>query len=417
MADDHLSRQVLRDLARGWANGSEVFERWLHHLLELCPECRGEFEAYRTETTHQPAVTHAEALRDALGLSAQTVARWEQERAAADAEVAALLALEPRERANAVSRQRFDQPTVAEVLLEVAFTQTVRSPQQALELAYLAKRVLERTRQSGLVERTYVLALAYAANAARVLGRLEAAREGFRDARFLLRRIADAGDRELRAELNLLECSLLRDQRDFTGAAKLGERALRAYRMLGFAREITSTLLKLGTVYYHQGRLGLARQVTEEALEHLSSTPEDRLYFYARKNLAIWLAELGELGAASKHLEAVRPWVEACGEAATCLRFRWVEGILAERRGDRPSAEEAFLEVHRGFAELSQPYDAASVALQLATLYLVDGRTDEVKELALELVPTFEALGIEREAQMARALYNDAVQQERQSIQ
>jgi tetratricopeptide (TPR) repeat protein len=417
MSDDHLTRELLRDLRRGVGDPSAFFERWLHHVLEVCPGCRLEFEAYRAETAHEPTHALGEVLRDSLGVTAQALARWEEERRHAEEEVAALLALAPEEREAAIGTRRFEAPAVAEQLLEVAFSQMARSPQQALTLSTLAKRVLARTRNSGLADRTYVLALAYQANAERILGRLEDAKESFADAHFFLARIANAGDRELRAELALLECSLARAKRDLKRAEKLGARALRTYRLLGFQAEVDRALVLLGTIHYEQGRTGLALQVTNEALEHLLATPGERLYLYARKNLALWLAELGNFEAAAGHLEATRPLLEGSGEQATCLRFRWVEGLVAEGQGDMVTAEEAFVEARQGFAELGQPYDAALAALHLAGLYLVEGRSREVKQLASELVPAFEALGIHREALTALYLFSEAVQREQLSIQ
>jgi hypothetical protein len=67
-----------------------------------------------------------------------------------------------------------------------------------------------------------------------------------------------------------------------------------------------------------------------------------------------------------------------------------------------------FVEVQREFTRLELPYDAALVSLELAVLYLEDGRTAEVRELALEMAWIFKIQKIAREALAALRLFCDA---------
>ena len=76
---------------------------------------------------------------------------------------------------------------------------------------------------------------------------------------------------------------------------------------------------------------------------------------------------------------------------------RWMEGSIALELGRIETAEAAFREVQRAFLEQRMGYDAALVSLDLAMLYVQEGRTGELKRLAEELVPVFEAWDIHRE--------------------
>jgi hypothetical protein len=58
-------------------------------------------------------------------------------------------------------------------------------------------------------------------------------------------------------------------------------------------------------------------------------------------------------------------------------------------------------------------YDAALALLEEAVLLLDQGRTTEVKELALELQEVFAARGIHREALAALKLFQEAASRER----
>jgi hypothetical protein len=58
----------------------------------------------------------------------------------------------------------------------------------------------------------------------------------------------------------------------------------------------------------------------------------------------------------------------------------------------------------------------ASVSLELAALYLRQGRTAEMKQLAAEMVPIFESRDVHREAIAALMLFKKAVDMETVSV-
>jgi hypothetical protein len=74
-----------------------------------------------------------------------------------------------------------------------------------------------------------------------------------------------------------------------------------------------------------------------------------------------------------------------------------------------------FLEARDGFAGRDNGYDAALVSLELALLYVDQGRTGEVKELARAMVPIFRAQDVHREALAALAVFLEAASREQVS--
>jgi hypothetical protein len=93
-----------------------------------------------------------------------------------------------------------------------------------------------------------------------------------------------------------------------------------------------------------------------------------------------------------------------------------MEGRIAAALGNLEGATAAFAEARQGFAGHGKPGDVALVSLDLATVYLRQGRPTEVGRLAEEMLVTFRALGIRREAIAAILLLKEAVRTERATL-
>jgi lipopolysaccharide biosynthesis regulator YciM len=98
------------------------------------------------------------------------------------------------------------------------------------------------------------------------------------------------------------------------------------------------------------------------------------------------------------------------------LRVGWLQAKVAAGLGQSDEAVAAFERVRRGFEHQHIAYDVALVTLELAELYATLGRTAEVKALVQQSAPTFEEQGVHREAQRALALFRQAVEEERASL-
>ena len=84
------------------------------------------------------------------------------------------------------------------------------------------------------------------------------------------------------------------------------------------------------------------------------------------------------------------------------------ESTAGEGEGEEPAAERTFVAAREGFLAENQWYDAALASLDLAVLYADRGRSGELRSLAEELVPLFEAHGVHREALAALLLFRGA---------
>ncbi|HKV13114.1 MAG TPA: hypothetical protein VJ725_33545, partial [Thermoanaerobaculia bacterium] len=62
-------------------------------------------------------------------------------------------------------------------------------------------------------------------------------------------------------------------------------------------------------------------------------------------------------------------------------------------------------------------YDAALVSLDLARLFTQEGCTDDLKRLARELMPIFEARDVHREAIVALLMFQRACEEERLTVE
>jgi hypothetical protein len=76
-------------------------------------------------------------------------------------------------------------------------------------------------------------------------------------------------------------------------------------------------------------------------------------------------------------------------------------------------AEEEYRKVQRELLDLGPGLDVALVSLDLATLLLEQGRTEELKRLAAEILVMFESREVHREAVAALLLFQQACAEER----
>lgn len=68
--------------------------------------------------------------------------------------------------------------------------------------------------------------------------------------------------------------------------------------------------------------------------------------------------------------------------------------------------------MRQDFLARDNAYDAALVTMEMAVLHLEAGQTGEVKSLAREMAPIFEAQKVHREALAALLLFREAVEQD-----
>jgi hypothetical protein len=117
----------------------------------------------------------------------------------------------------------------------------------------------------------------------------------------------------------------------------------------------------------------------------------------------------GRFPEAQAAYRAARPLYRSFPDAWTQNRRKWVKGRITRGLGQLRQAEALFLAAREGFLAEGIPYDTALVSLEIALLYVEQGRTAELKQLAVEMVPIFSSRHIHREALAALSFLQQAL--------
>jgi tetratricopeptide (TPR) repeat protein len=417
MDDIHLSREILRAAHDGRVPQSLLEEIKTEHLLSRCPHCRAEVQAYETELRGGVSV-----LSRVLQIISATLKRLvhpdSREVAHADRDLRELLPLSPDERTKRIdrARNRFRHPALVRLLLEESRRQIPSDPTGAYHFSDLAWRVANRNPGMQGYFDFYVLATAQKANACRVANDRRRAGELFTEARRVL---VEHGvtDPAIVARVDDLLGSLRKDQGRFAEAEKLLKRAAVQFGLINATDDAARALINLGDTYQGQGSMDRAIETTRSALALLEPHSEPRLHLCGTYNLAFYLTEAKRFEEAAEVLEWNEPLFRPFPEPWTQLRLLWLRGDIAMGLGDLVEAERAYTRTRDGFVSQGIGYDAAMVSLDLAVLYLRQGRTGDVRRLAEEMIPLFQAQDVHREAIAALALFQEAARQDRLTVE
>jgi tetratricopeptide (TPR) repeat protein len=318
----------------------------------------------------------------------------------------------PRDQQRLFGERREDcwRADLCQLLCDESIRATADDADRAVEWAELAVAIAERVpgdkaSRQGLEG----FALGHLGNARRVQGQVPAADAVFVQAQPLWEAGAEANPGKLNAARFLgLEASLRRDQRLLPEALSLLEEALAIDRW----GERSNLLINKSKVLEEQGDYASALAALTEAEPLLQDDREPRLPCVLTSNRALYLCFLKRFAEAEALLPDLRKLTVALNNELDLVRLHWVEGRL-EAGLDR--AEEAlakFEGVRQDFLARAIAYDAALVTMEMAVLHLEAGRAAEVKTLAREMAPIFEAQEVHREALAALLLFRKAVEQD-----
>jgi tetratricopeptide (TPR) repeat protein len=414
MADDiHITREILRAVARGELPARLLLQVGAGHLMGLCPHCKREIEAWQQERG-LGAFDYSQVFQVLPKVIEEQAPRILRERRAAGKDLKTLLAL-PKEKRAARIRQahgHFRSGALAELLIEESRGRVQSDPQDAFHLAELARVVVHHAPAIPGAFSLIALSTAHMANACRAGSEYRRAMEHFSHARYIITH-EGVTEPEILARVDELEASLYKDQRLFDEAEELLARSAMLYRISGAKKEGVRVAVILADVCFFRGDLSRAIETLGVALRRLRRVDDPRLYMCARYNLARYLTEAGNFREASDILATEADLFQKFPEPWTQRRVLWLRGKILAGRGDLDGAEKAFLEVRDGFIEEGHGYDAAMVSVEdLALLYLKDGRTEDVKRMAKEMIPIFQAADVHREALTALLLFQEAAEQE-----
>lgn len=315
-----------------------------------------------------------------------------------------LRSLPPEERPSVILRAsvRFRSPLLVIVLLARVQRTLHGAPDDALELAEMAAAVATHgARDPGLT----ALALAYAGNVHRAVGRLDLADPYFEDALVQLRQ-APEPPLWLRAELASLHGSLLIDHRFLRDAELQLLNAAAMFKASSDAERVVRVHLKLATLCRLEGDPHAALETIQQALDAFDPWQSPRLHLALLHSLALYLCEIGEPQLARDLMELTEPLYETHPSVAE--RRQWLLGTIAAALGEIRSAEDHLRATLAGFIERDAAFDAALVAVELADLLLAEGRADEVVKVTRHLPGLFRSLDVHPEAVAATLLFHKA---------
>ncbi|HEV7509912.1 MAG TPA: hypothetical protein VGS07_33880 [Thermoanaerobaculia bacterium] len=419
----HPHDDVLEDLLLSLDSGHLAV---LRHL-QWCTYCRSRLAYLPREANAEAAAAgagEASAYEIALAETARAVADCEadleRERDAAPGLFLELLehSSDRQEALLGEGATRFHTWGVFELLVERSLEVTIQDPAHGETLGLLSLRLsdhLDATRYGA--ERIADLrarAWAYIGNSRRMRFDFAAAEEAFLTAHARLKE--GTKDSLERAILLDLRASLRRAQRRFDDALRLLGRAVAIFLEAGERHRAGRSLVKMSTVHHHAGDPAAGIPLLHQALDLIDPEREPRLLLCARHNLIDYNAEIGRFVEAQKLYREARPLYRSFNEPWVQNRRSWVRGKIARGLGQIKQAETRFLATRDGFVKEGIPYDTALVSLELALLYAEQGRTEELKRLAADMVPIFTSRHIHREALAALTFLQQAVEAEHASL-
>jgi transcriptional regulator with XRE-family HTH domain len=300
---------------------------------------------------------------------------------------------------------------------EASIRMAAHNAEESLELSELALAMAERVPgEESWRSRVQGYCWAHVGNARRVANDHAGADEAFARAWDLWRAGAEC-DPGLLAEWRLfdLEASLRRAERRFSEALALLDQARATAG--GDPLAVGRILLNRERVLNYMGDPQGALSALAEAAPSIEASGNVRLLFALRFNMADDLVHLERYEEAANLLPEVRKLAIQQGNDLDLLRVVWLESKVAAGRAQREEAIAGLEQVRQDFTARSMPYDAALSGLDLAVLWLKEGRTAEVKELALAMGWIFTAQGIAREALAALQLFCNAALQEAATVE
>ncbi|HTG36261.1 MAG TPA: helix-turn-helix transcriptional regulator [Thermoanaerobaculia bacterium] len=289
--------------------------------------------------------------------------------------------------------------------------------EMALELSNLALFIAERSSGAGSWRsRLEGYCWAYIANARRVANDFAGADRAFARAWELWKVGATAGPGIL-AEWRLLdlEASLRREQHRFPAALELLDKAM----ALKGNDPATSAriLLKKEHVLEQMGDIQGALAALTEVAPILETLGDDRLLFAHHFKTVNNLCHLRRYREAEERLPQVRELAVQQSNELDFIRLLWLEARLAAGLGRRKDAAAGLERIRQEFTARGLAYDAALASLELAVLYLQEGRTTEVRDLTRSMSWIFQSQGIAREALAVLTLFRDAAQCETATVE
>lgn len=306
-----------------------------------------------------------------------------------------------------------------DLLLEEAKALRHEGPAKMIEAADLAKRAAMRLdpRVYGphIVADTRARALAELANAYRTADQPAHAEAVMQEALRHLER--GSGDLHLAARISELAASLACDQRHFPEAHELIDRALLIHHQLGDLHMAGRALITKSHYLSCAGNAEQALIFVTEGFTLLDLKRDPGLGAAALQNTILYAVDAGYLMKAQQFLWHAQMHGLLPGGEVNRIKLRATSGEIFAGLGQLDRAEMAFRTAKAEFEDLGLIYVAGITGIDLAAVWMRQGRAAEVKELAEKLADDFLQLNIKREALAAVLVLREACRKDRVTVE
>jgi tetratricopeptide (TPR) repeat protein len=293
---------------------------------------------------------------------------------------------------------------IIEILIQLSFEERYRNPQEMRRLAILAQLAADNLHRESVYDPLVVAdyqarAWAELGNAHRVNDDLNQAAGALGTA--TLRFEEGTGNMLLLARVVDLQASLLNDQRKIPDACYFLDMAAQLYQKVGDDHLAGRALVSKGIYMNYEGDPQGALNVLRQGFVLLDHDRDPQLLALATESVLWVMVQCGQFREAAALLMGSGLRQALAEETLGLVTIRWLEGQILVGLGKHDRAESAFMEARAGFLTHDKVYKAALVGLDLAGIWLYRGRKPEVRELAADMLQTFQKLGIQREGQRA----------------
>jgi tetratricopeptide (TPR) repeat protein len=428
MSEHHPHREILESFLLSRLPADEA-KATVGHLLTGCERCQDELSPlsmamFTPDTAPERTLSAQEDDAYDRAISAaftKALARDQAlaaERGSAAAKVAEILGALRRGETPALPEGAVSWG-VCELLLEKSRELRNSDREGMLQLANLARLAADRLDPAahGAGQLTDMQARAWAelANAFRIADDFPQAEAAMACALDL--RAQGTGDALLYARIADLNASLCCDQRRFNEAFRMLDLAYAIHRRHSDAHEVGRTLILKGLYTGYAGKPEEALQLLVRALPMIDRGRDAKLVFHTLHNILLFRVELGEYEAAQRQLQRMRPLYAEHAAWLDLMKLHRLEGEIAAGLGDLVTAEATFQRIRQDLDDSGHAFQASLVSLDLAGVWMREGRTAEVRGLISEMVATFRVLGAEREAFSALHLLQDALERDQATLE
>lgn len=214
----------------------------------------------------------------------------------------------------------------------------------------------------------------------------------------------------LLARIMDLAASLYIDQRRFKEARHLLECVYSIYQHEGDVHSAARTFISKGIAANLALNPEEAIGFLTEGLCRIDPAHDPKLVLAGVHGLLWCLVDSGRAADASSLLLQARPLYESMGERFDRLPQFWLEGRIASHLGEDEKAEQLLQTVRKGYRDADIAYDVALVSLDLAALWLRQGRMLEIQGIVDEVIGILRARNLQREALSAFLMLKKAFQ-------